>query len=842
MVRSIGSRIPKMHLPGQAALLSSLLLIQVRSCVSVQEIHASQEMIVKIDSAGESMRCSAPFDLLLLLDGSHSVGKGSFERCKHFAQKLVRALDVGPNKVRVGAVQFGSSPRLEFPLDSHLTEEELVRRLKKISYRGGSTQTGLALKYVLRKGFPGGRDGAAPRVLVLLSDGRSQGDPEPPALRLKRDGVAVFAVGVRYPRWEELHALASTPREQHVLFAEHFADAVNGLLSTLSASGVCAAAPPGCRAETFPCVQKTLETVKELQGNFMCWKGSKGYLPSASLCPYYRWNRVYKKHQTTCHRTVCSEPCDSTPCQNGGTCVSEGPETFRCLCPPGYGDNPTCDPQLTLECTVDLLFLVDGSSSLGLEGFLHFKSFLKRFLQVALGGDTPVNVGVAQYSSQVTMEAKVGEYRSVDELLRAVEATAYGRGGGGDPHTGAALQYVTRHGFTSRPVFADVQDDLPRVVVLLSGSPSADPVDEPARYARDREIFLVAVGPEALKAQLSNITGNLHRTVTYSAPGGLEAKIPELRTKICSVDNQGCPGQALDLVMVLDASAAVGRDNFARLRDFVRSVSVQFDINRDVAQIGLVAYGRMPVTAFDLDTHASGAAVLRAVGDVPYLGGASSTGSALLHVHSETLTVSRGARPGVNKAVVVVTDGAGAEDALVPAQKIRDNGVSIFVVGIGDVQRDSLLRIAGSVGRMVSVASYEDLQYFDEELVQMLCADAKRPVDLCRPNPCMNDGICILLRGSYHCECRGWEGPHCEYREFPAQRPPPAGARCSVLELHTRCWCAFAGSARPPTRGDLPRPASLRRSQWKSHKELRMQRRAARHRGHAHAAHADTHR
>lgn len=45
---------------------------------------------------------------------------------------------------------------------------------------------------------------------------------------------------------------------------------------------------PGCQVESFPCERKTLETQKKLQGNFMCWKGSKGYSPYTSLCPYYR--------------------------------------------------------------------------------------------------------------------------------------------------------------------------------------------------------------------------------------------------------------------------------------------------------------------------------------------------------------------------------------------------------------------------------------------------------------------------------------------------------------------------------------------------------------------------
>lgn len=184
----------------------------------------------------------------------------------------------------------------------------------------------------------------------------------------------------------------------------------------------------------------------------------------------------------------------------------------------------------------------------------------------------------------------------------------------------------------------------------------------------------------------------------------------------------GCLGQAVDLVFALDASGGVGRDNFATLRDFVRSLTVQFDINRDVAQVALVTYGRRASTVFDLDTHETGSAILKAADDASYIGGVASTGAALLHIHSNVLTVSKGARPGVNKAVVVVTDGSGGEDAVVPAQKIRDNGVSLFVIGIGDVQTDRLLQITGSEDHMISVPSYEDLKYFEDVLVQMLCS------------------------------------------------------------------------------------------------------------------------
>lgn len=47
------------------------------------------------------MQCSASLDVLFLLDGSYSIGKGSFERSKHFAGKLCDALDIHPDRVSV---------------------------------------------------------------------------------------------------------------------------------------------------------------------------------------------------------------------------------------------------------------------------------------------------------------------------------------------------------------------------------------------------------------------------------------------------------------------------------------------------------------------------------------------------------------------------------------------------------------------------------------------------------------------------------------------------------------------------------------------------------------------
>lgn len=183
---------------------------------------------------------------------------------------------------------------------------------------------------------------------------------------------------------------------------------------------------------------------------------------------------------------------------------------------------------------MDLLFLMDSSAGVTLEGFLRYKAFLKRFLQTVMGQDSPMNVGVAQYNNDVRIPIEVGQHKDAFSLMKSIDSLNF-RGGG--TLTGRALQYVAQQGFRSTPVFADVQDDLPRVVVLLTDSKSQDPVAEAAKYARDRGLFLIGVGSSFVRAELTKVTGNPKQTIIYSDPQDLFNRIPELQKRICSVDN-----------------------------------------------------------------------------------------------------------------------------------------------------------------------------------------------------------------------------------------------------------------------------------------------------------------
>lgn len=252
----------------------------------------------------------------------------------------------------------------------------------------------------------------------------------------------------------------------------------------------------------------------------------------------------------------------------------------------------------------------------------------------------------------------------------------------------------------------------------------------------------------------------------------------------------GCQAQSLDLIFLLDASASVGPENFAHMQSFLRSCTLQFDVNPDVTQVGLVVYGSWVQVVFELDTHMTRAAVLRAMSQAPYLGGVGSAGTALLHIHDHVMTIRRGARPGVPKAVVMLTGGRGVEDAAVPAQKLRDNGVSILVVGMGPVLREALRRLAGPRDSLIHVAAYTDLRYHQDMIIEWICAGegdswhlSEPPsVPKCRPSLCVHGARAAAFPSDRVCG----PGPVCDCM---ARTVPISQLRCREWLYELRNFC-----------------------------------------------------
>uniref|UniRef100_A0A3B3DLZ9 Collagen, type XIV, alpha 1b n=1 Tax=Oryzias melastigma TaxID=30732 RepID=A0A3B3DLZ9_ORYME len=185
-----------------------------------------------------SCRTSAKADIVLLVDGSWSIGRLNFKTIRSFIARMVGVFDIGPNLVQIGLAQYSGDPKTEWHLNDHQTRESLLEAVAKLPYKGGNTMTGLALNYILQNNFKEsvGMRPAARKIGVLITDGKSQDEVILTSKKLRDAGIELYAIGVKNADENELRSIATDPDEIHMYNVADFSfllDIVDGLTDNL---------------------------------------------------------------------------------------------------------------------------------------------------------------------------------------------------------------------------------------------------------------------------------------------------------------------------------------------------------------------------------------------------------------------------------------------------------------------------------------------------------------------------------------------------------------------------------------------------------------------------------
>uniref|UniRef100_A0A674MJ12 Collagen type XIV alpha 1 chain n=1 Tax=Takifugu rubripes TaxID=31033 RepID=A0A674MJ12_TAKRU len=180
-------------------------------------------------------RTEAIADIVILVDGSWSIGRLNFRLVRMFLENLVDAFDVGIDKTRIGLAQYSGDPRIEWHLNAYSTKDAVIDAVRNLPYKGGNTLTGLALNFILENCFKpesGSREGL-PKIGILITDGKSQDDVIPPAESLRNAGIELFAIGVKNADENELQSIASPPEDTHVYNVADF-NVMNSIVEGLT--------------------------------------------------------------------------------------------------------------------------------------------------------------------------------------------------------------------------------------------------------------------------------------------------------------------------------------------------------------------------------------------------------------------------------------------------------------------------------------------------------------------------------------------------------------------------------------------------------------------------------
>ncbi|XP_056451370.1 collagen alpha-1(XX) chain [Gadus chalcogrammus] len=166
----------------------------------------------------------APAEVVLVVDGSWSIGRTDFRRVREFLEGVASRFRIGANHVRFALTQYSSDPRTEWQLNNFTNKEDLIEAIRSFRYKGGNTFTGQALLHVMDETL-GAESGARPDTpvfLILLTDGKSQDDAVTAGNRLKATGVEIIGIGVKNADEAELRQVASPPVELNVYSVHHF--------------------------------------------------------------------------------------------------------------------------------------------------------------------------------------------------------------------------------------------------------------------------------------------------------------------------------------------------------------------------------------------------------------------------------------------------------------------------------------------------------------------------------------------------------------------------------------------------------------------------------------------
>ena len=165
-----------------------------------------------------------------------------------------------------------------------------------------------------------------------------------------------------------------------------------------------------------------------------------------------------------------------------------------------------------------------------------------------------------------------------------------------------------------------------------------------------------------------------------------------------------------DIVFLVDGSSSISIDNFTFAREFIKSVITGLNIGPDKVRIGLAQYSDEPHQEFLLNDHMDKKSLLLALDEFPYRTGNTSMGKAMDCLMKRYFTEEAGSRISkrVPQIAVVITDGDSGDDVVAPAKSLRQHGVIVFGIGVGQANLTELKAIANQPSErfLLTVDSY----------------------------------------------------------------------------------------------------------------------------------------
>ncbi|CAJ0931830.1 unnamed protein product [Ranitomeya imitator] len=455
-------------------------------------------------------------EIAFLLDGSSNIGQRRFNLQKNFIAKVAVMLGIGTEGPHMGVVQAradkvplrwshgrktrrgrhrkkmggpgprhpsdrtapGEQPKTEFYLKNFTSAKDVVFAVKEISFRGGNSNIGKAVKHTAQSFFTnanGVRKGI-PKVMVVFIDGWPSDNIEEAGMIAREYGINVFIVSVAPPAPEELGMV------QDVAFIDKAV----------------------CKNNSF------------FSFHMQNWFGTAKFAKplAQKLCTH--------------EQLFCSKTCYNS---------------------------------------VNIAFLIDGSSSVGDQNFRLMLEFMSNIVRSFEVSDVGAKVAAIQFTYDQRLEFSLNDYPNKDDVLKAIYNIRYMSGG---TATGDAINFAVRN------VFQPTKDGHNKnFLVIITDGQSYDDVRGPAITAQRSDISGTGkIGTGIIRVRVpvrfcgTSVWHTCGTRVPPVCPLGTTRTVPETALKFSAV-----PGIVLKPHSYLPCSSVCCREDM-NIRVTVYSVGV----------------------------------------------------------------------------------------------------------------------------------------------------------------------------------------------------------------------------------------------------------------------------
>ncbi|XP_059920710.1 matrilin-2-like isoform X1 [Gadus macrocephalus] len=653
----------------------------------------AQNLTSATNNSAETPCRGVPLDFAFVIDSSRSIRPRDYEKVKAFILDLLQFLEVGPDATRVALLQYGSVVQSEFPLNAHASRAEVERAVRAMQHLASGTMTGLALQYTMDTVFTeeqGARPAGLliPRIAMVVTDGRPQDTVEAVAAEARRAGVQIFAIGVGRVDMKTLQAIGSQPHSEHVYLVANFS-----------------------RIQTLNAVFQS------------------------KLCGG-------------------SDMCEMTDHQCQHICVSS-PASYRCKCRLGYTLNTDGKTCIAAFCAVtdhgcahicaDLAARYECRCRPGFQLNTDLRT-CSRTDYCDLGNHGCEQDCVSTPESYICRCKKGYILRLDGKTCSKVDHC--GDGKHGCEHEAVNMEdscvCKCRDGFRLRP-----------------NGKSCKRTDPCAAGPHACEQEHLSTGDSCVcrcrKGYVLRPDGKTCKKVDHCADGkhGCEQEAVNMENAcVCkcrdgftlapdgkSCNKTECGNAVMDLVFIIDGSKSLGPINFELVKGFVNAVLDSLDVSRNGTRVGLLQYSTKVRTEFTLGRYASAGDVKEAVSRVQYMGGGSMTGMALRHMFQTSFTAKEGARLGVRRATIVLTDGRSQDDVVEWANKAKNAGVTMYALGVGKAIEEELKQIASEpeATHVFYAENFDQMGEITNRLKSGICQDKPSYAD-----PCQCDNVVMF--------------------------------------------------------------------------------------------------